>query len=119
MPSWREVGPLHRTGQTVLDGSGAGQISFDVYSANHKWEIESVVVGIAGAQVGAYPQVVLYVGGQPSPGLSQGGTFLGGQETFQGFMTLTDADTLIVQFTTGTPGTRATAIIDGTNYLWR
>ena len=119
MADWREIGPVRRRASVVLDANGNGSVSFDVYSANHKWELDSVVVNVSGALPTTFPQAVIYLGGQPAAGLSEGGTWLGGQETFQGQIIMTAADTLTIQFTAGTPGSTATAIIEGTNYLWR
>ena len=119
MPSWREIGPVRRRASVVLDANGNGSVSFDVYSANHRWVLDSVVVSMSGAQPTTFPQAVIYNGGQVAAGLSEGGTWLGGQQTFQGNIEMTAADTLMVQFSSGTPGATATAIIEGTNYLWR
>jgi hypothetical protein len=114
-----ETGLVHRRASVVLDANGNGSVSFDVSSANHKWILDTIVVNVSGALPATFPQAVIYVGGQPQAGLSQGGTWLGGQQTFQGSITMGAADTLTVQFTGGAPGATATAILDGTGYLWR
>ncbi len=115
---WIESGLVHRSGRVVLDGSGNGTITFDVQHANQRWLLESVVVSQSGASPGVFPQVTLNVGGS-NQGNSQGASWFGNQETFQGSIDMTAGDTLTVQFATGTAGATCSAVIDGKNYLWR
>lgn len=116
---WREVGPVRRRASVTLDGSGNGAVTFDVWSANHKWILDTVVVNVTGATPILFPQCTLSVGGQNQSGLSEGATWAGNQETFRGSIEMGNADTLLVTFTGGSPGAVATAIVEGTNYLWR
>jgi hypothetical protein len=116
---WREIGPVRRRASVTLAADGTGSIPFSVYSANHKWIIWEVVVNAGGATPAIYPQVTLHVGGQAQAGLSEGASWLGNQETFQGRIEMTAADDLSVDFAGGVAGTVMTAIIEGTNYLWR
>jgi hypothetical protein len=118
-PAWRVVGPVRRGQNCVLDGSGNGTIVFSVFSANHKFELDSVVVKAAGATPALYPQVTLYNGLNQQDARSQGASWLGGQVTFHGHIEMNNADDLTVGFTKGTAGTVLTAVIEGTNYLWR
>jgi len=119
LADWQEIGPVRRGQTTTLDGSGNGSIIFSVFSANHKFELETVVVKAAGATPVLYPQVTLYNGINMQDARSQGASWLGGQVTFRGFIEMNNADDLTVGFAKGTPGTVMTAIIEGTNYLWR
>jgi len=119
MPAWREIGPVRRRASVTLDGSGNGSVSFDVWSANHKWVIDTVFCTTSQAQtVSPYPQVIAYVGGMQA-GVASGASWVGNQTTLRGPQELTDADTLNVQFNGGAAGSVATVVIEGTNYLWR
>jgi len=117
-PGWDRIGPVRRRASVKLDASGDGSVSFDVFTANSRWVIESVVCSASGATPALYPQAVLYVGGQQS-GVSEGASWIGNQETFTGIIEMTGADTLTVAFSGGTSGTMMTVIIEGTNFLWR
>lgn len=119
MPEWREIGPVRRGQTCKLDSNGAGSIVFDVFSANHKWEIGSVVVKASGATPTLYPQVTLYNGLNMQDARSSGASWLGGQVTFHGLIEMNNADSLTVGFASGTAGTVLTAVVEGTNYLWR
>jgi len=113
------IGPVRRRGSVTLDASGNGEVDFDVWSAWNEWEIHEVVVNTnQGRTNPPYPQATVYVGGV-AQGHSEGGTWDGNQDTFVGKVTMTACDTLSVQFTGGLPGSIATAILEGTNYLWR
>lgn len=116
--TWRKLGSVRRRASVVLNASGAGSVSFDVWSANHRWLIQSVVVKAAGAKPTLFPQVTITIGGS-SDGLSAGGAWTGNQVTFHGEYEITAGDTLTINFASGTAGTLLTAIIDGDNYLWR
>lgn len=118
-PDWHYIGPIRRGQRTVLDASGNGSIVFDVFSANHKFELEHVVVKAAGAQPALFPTVTLYNGLNMQDARSQGGSWVGGQVTFRGKIIMDNADSLTVGFVQGTAGTVMTAVIDGDNYLWR
>ena len=119
MPGWQEIGPVHRRASVTLDGSGNGSVSFDVYSANHRWIIDTVFCSTSQAQTTSpYPQVTAYVGGTQA-GVATGASWVGNQTTLRGPQELTAADTLTVQFNGGAAGSVATVVIDGTNYLWR
>ena len=119
MPDWYHVGHIRRALNTKLDGTGAGSVSFEVFSAHHKWELETVVVKAAGATPVLFPQVTLYNGSNQQDGRSQGASFLGAQVTFRGSITMDDGSNLTVGFASGTAGTVMTAIIEGESYLWR
>lgn len=119
MADWRKVGPVRRGGKCTLDANGNGSIVLDVYSANSKFEIHSVVVKAAGAAPALFPQVTLYNGLNQTDQLSHGASWLGGQVTFHGHLEMNNADALTVGFAKGKAGTVMTAIIEGTNYLWR
>lgn len=119
MPDWRKVGPVRRGSKTTLDASGNGSIVFSVYSANSKFEIESVVVKAAGANPALFPQVTLYSGLNQQDARSEGASWLGGQVTFLGKMIMDNGDDLTVGFARGTAATVLTAVIEGINYLWR
>lgn len=116
--NWIEIGPVRRRKSVKLDASGNGSVQFEVFSANHRWLIYEVVVNVSGASPGTFPQVTLHVGSN-SAGLSEGASWTGNQETFQGQIEMNAADDLSVDFTGGTPSQVATAIIEGVNYLWR
>jgi hypothetical protein len=118
-PAWRYIGPVRRGQTCKLDASGNGSIIFSVFSANHKFELDSVVVKAAGATPVLYPQVTLYNGINMQDGRSQGASWLGGQVTFRGHIEMNNADDLTVGFASGTTGTVMTAVIEGSNYLWR
>lgn len=118
-PSWHEIGPVRRGQRTKLDANGAGSVVFDVFSANHKFDLDSVVVKAAGAQPALFPTVTLYNGINMQDARSQGGSWVGGQVTFKGHIEMNNADSLTVGFAQGTAGTVVTAVIEGTNYLWR
>lgn len=116
---WQEIGPVRRRGSVTLDASGNGQIYFYVYSANHRWVIYEVVVNAPLTAPQIFPQVTLHIGGVASQGLSEGASWAGGQETFQGQIEMTAGDDLTVDFTGGSSGVVMSAVIEGTNYLWR
>ena len=118
-PSWHHIGPVRRGQTTKLDGSGNGTIVFSVFSANHKFELDTVVVKMAGAQPALFPTVTLYNGINQQDARSQGASWVGGQVTFKGMIEMNNADDLTVGFTKGTAGTVVTANISGKNYLWR
>lgn len=118
-PSWHYIGPVRRGIATKLDSSGNGSIVFTVFSANHKFDLESVVVKAAGAQPALFPTVTLYNGINQQDARSQGASWVGGQVTFRGHIEMNNADDLTVGFTKGAAGTVVTAIIEGKNYLWR
>ena len=119
MADWLPMGPVRRRASVTLDGSGNGSVSFDVYSANHKWIIDTVFCTTSQAQtVSPYPQVITYVGGMQS-GVAEGASWVGNQTTLRGPQELTAADTLTVQFNGGVAASVATVVIEGTNYLWR
>ena len=126
MPDWREIGPVRRSAQTTLDSNGNGSVTFDVFTAWSRWVITSVVVKMAGANPTVFPQVQTYIGPPggtsqafASDGLGEGGTWIGGQDTLRGHAVLDATESLSVTFTKGTAGAKATAVISGTNYLWR
>ena len=119
MADWLKIGPVRRGGRVTLDASGNGSIIFEVFSANHKWDIETVVIKAAGALPQIFPQVTLYNGINQTDGRSAGASWLGGQVTFRGHMEMNNADALTVGFASGKAGTVVTAVIEGTNYLWR
>lgn len=117
--TWHLIGPVRRGQRTVLDSSGNGTIVFDVFSANHKFELEHVVVKAQGAQPALFPTVTLYNGLNQQDARSQGGSWVGGQVTFRGHIEMNNADSLTVGFVQGQPGTVMTAVIEGKNFLWR
>lgn len=124
--AWHEIGPVRRSAQCTLDGSGNGSVTFDVFTSWSRWVITSVVVKMAGANPQVFPQVNTYIGPPggtaaafQSDGLGEGGTWLGGQDTLHGHAVLEATESLSVVFTKGTAGAKATAVIAGTNYLWR
>lgn len=119
MAGWQPVGPVRRASTVKLDGNGNGSILFEVFSANHKWDITSVVVKAAGAQPALFPQVTLYNGLNQQDARSEGASWTGGQVTFRGHIEMNNADSLTVGFATGTAGTVMTAVIEGDSYLWR
>ncbi len=119
MADWQEVGPVRRGQRTTLDGSGNGSIVFSVFSANSKFELDTVVVKAAGALPAIFPQVTLYKGLNMQDAMSHGASWLGGQVTFRGHIEMNNADDLTVGFAKGVAGTVVTAIIEGKNFLWR
>lgn len=119
MADWQETGSIRRRKAVTLDGNGNGSVDFDVYSANHRWIIDTVFCTTSQAQtVSPYPQVITYVGGQQA-GVAEGASWVGNQTTLRGPQEITAADTLTVQFNGGAAGSVATVVIEGTNYLWR
>ena len=116
---WQEIGPVRRGGRVTLDANGNGSIILEVFSANHKWDIETVVCKAAGALPQIFPQVTLYNGINQTDQRSHGASWLGGQVTFRGHLEMNNADALTVGFASGKAGTVVNAIIEGTNYLWR
>jgi hypothetical protein len=119
VPDWQKIGPVRRRAAVTLDGSGNGSVSFDVWSANHKWVIDTVFCTTSQAQTTApYPQVITYVGGMQT-GVAEGASWVGNQTTLRGPQEIGNADTLNVQFNGGAAGSVATVVIEGTNYLWR
>ena len=119
MPDWQEIGPVRRGGRVVLDANGNGSVILEVFSANHKWDIETVVCKAAGALPQIFPQVTLYNGINQTDQRSQGASWLGGQVTFRGHLEMNNADALTVGFASGKAGTVMSVIIEGKNYLWR
>ena len=119
MPDWQRVGPVLRGQRVKLDANGNGSIVFSVFSANGKFELTTVVVRAAGAQPALFPTVVLYNGINQADAKTAGGSWVGGQVTFRGHIEMNHADDLTVAFTQGVAGTVMSAVIDGTNYLWR
>lgn len=119
MPDWRLTGPVRRWGKCVLASNGTGTIVLEVYSANHKFEIATVVVKAQGATPALFPQVTLYNGLNQADASSAGGSWLGGQVTFRGKIIMDNADSLTVGFASGAAGTVMTAIAEGDSYLWR
>jgi hypothetical protein len=117
--TWQHIGPVKRGQKTKLDANGNGAIVFDVFSANHKWEIGSVVIKAQGATPVLFPQVTLYNGLNQVDASSHGASWVGGQVTFHGDIKMDNADSLTVGFAQGAAGTVVTAVIDGENYLWR
>jgi hypothetical protein len=117
--AFNSVGRVRRTSSVKLDGSGNGEVLFDVPSANHRWILETVVVNVSGAAPGLFPQVVLYVGGVQSAGLSEGATWTGNQQTFTGRIDMDSGITLMVAFIGGPAAAMATAIIEGESELWQ
>jgi len=119
VPDWHEIGPVRRGQTCKLDASGNGSIVFSVFSANHKFDLETVVVKASGATPALFPQVTLYNGINMQDARSSGASWLGGQVTFRGHIEMNNADDLTVGFAHGAAGTVLTAVIEGTNYLWR
>jgi hypothetical protein len=119
VPKWIRIGPVRQGKRTTLDASGNGSIVFSVYSANSKFELQTVVVKAAGATPALFPQVTLYNGINQQDARSQGASWIGGQVTFTGHIEMNNADDLTVGFAKGTAGVVVTAIIEGVNYLWR
>lgn len=117
--TYTSVGRVRKSGQVTLDAKGDGEIMFAVPSANHRWILESVVVNVSGAAPGLFPQVVLYVGGVQSAGLSEGATWTGNQQTFTGRIDMDSGIDLMVAFVTGPAGSMATAIVEGEAELWQ
>lgn len=118
MADWVQTGSVRRRKSVTLDGSGNGTVTFGVdWSSNHKWVISSLIVATNQAPNQApYPTATAYLGGQ-QVGVSEGATWTGNQDVFQGVAEMT-ADDLNVAFTGGVPGSVATAIIEGDSYLW-
>lgn len=118
MADWAYQGEVRRRKAVTLDGSGNGTITFGVdWSSNHKWVINSLIVATSQLPTTApYPTATAYLGGQ-QVGVSEGATWTGNQDVFQGIATMT-CDDLNVVFTGGVPGSVATAIIEGDSYLW-
>lgn len=120
-PSWHEIGPVRRGQRTTLDASGNGQIVFSVFSANHKFELDSVVCKASGAEKNPtlFPAATLYNGLNQQDARSSGASWIGGQVTFKGHFEMNNADDLTVGFAKGSAGLVVTAVIEGKNYLWR
>jgi len=113
------VGAVRRRKAIVLDGSGNGSVNFDVPSANHKWTITDVVSSTDQAQTTApYPVVTIYLGGQQA-GVSEGASWSGNQDIFRGKIEMEPGLDLIVAYTGGVAGSKATAVIEGESHLWR
>ena len=119
VPDWQKIGPVRRGQAVKLDAGGSGSIVFSVFSANHKFELDTVVVKASGATPTLFPQVTLYNGINMQDARSSGASWLGGQVTFRGHIEMNNADDLTVGFAQGKAGTVLTAVIEGTNYLWR
>ena len=119
MADWQLTGLVRRRASITLDGSVNGSVSFDVWSANHKWIIDTMFCSTSQAQtVSPYPQVITYVGGMQT-GVAEGASWIGNQTTLRGPQEIGAADTLTVQFNGGVAGSVATVVIEGRNYLWR
>ncbi|HEV2317348.1 MAG TPA: hypothetical protein VGV89_07225 [Thermoplasmata archaeon] len=116
---WAEMGPLRRRKSVTLDGNGNGSVMFEVFSANHRWLIHTLVASTSQAQTAPpYPQVVAYLGQNQQAGRSEGGSWLGNQVTMRGDIEMDAGEDLTVAFTGGVPGSVASAVIEGENYLW-
>lgn len=116
--AYQSVGRVKRNGRVTLDGSGNGQITFDVPSANHRWILESVVINMMSATPTLYPQVVMYAGGV-SQGMSEGASWTGNQVTFQGRIDMDSGITLTISLMNGPAAAKITAIIEGESELWQ
>lgn len=115
---WTEVGEYRRRLSVTLDGSGNGQVQFDVRSSNQRYKIKYVTVSTNQALTQQpYPTVTTYNGSVQSPGLSEGATWTGNQDTFHGQWIIDACDDLIVAFVGGVAGSIASAIIEGVNEL--
>lgn len=118
MATWQKLGPVRRRASVTLDGSGNGSVTFQVFSANHRWTITDVQVYTNQAQtVAPYPQVITYLGGQQA-GTSEGASWLGNQVTLHGKTVMDCGLDLTVQLNGGVAGSVATVIIEGDNELW-
>jgi len=116
---WQKVGEVRRRKSVVLDASGNGTVTFDVWSANHKWEIHDVVMATDQAQTTTpYPTVTIYLGGQQI-GVSEGASWTGNQDIFRGKVTMEPCLDLTVTFAGGVVGSTGTVILEGDSYLWR
>jgi hypothetical protein len=119
VPDWQKIGLRRKRASVTLDASGNGFVSFDADSANHKWVIDTVFCTTSQAQTAApYPQVITYVGGMQT-GVAEGASWIGNQTTLRGPQEIGPCDTLNVQFNGGVAGSIATAIVEGSSYLWR
>ncbi len=120
MADWQPSGEVNRTKQVTLDGSGNGSLNFDVGSANERWIITSVLVSTNQAQTTApYPQVTVYENGQQQAGLATGASWIGNQDVLVGRFIMDAGTDLLVSFTGGVAGSKATAKITGKRELWR
>lgn len=116
---WEPVGTVRRRKSVTLDATGAGELDFDVYSANTRWIITQAFVQTNQAQSTApYPTVTVQLGGL-SQGQAEGGTWTGNMDIFNGRVEMNCCDTLSFLFTGGVAGSVATVSIEGENYLWR
>lgn len=117
---WTQIeGTLRRTARVTLDGNGNGSVMFEVFSANHRWQIRTLVASTDQAQTAApYPQVVAYLGQNQQAARSEGGSWLGNQVTMRGDVDMDAGEDLTVAFTGGVPGTVASVVIEGDSYLW-
>lgn len=125
-------GLLKKSGQVVLDSTGAGVITFSPDSGWQRWEVTSVtvqtnqlstatVVPIATLAINAVDPVTA------SPGNVQGATYSGNLDTFGGdVVDVGPCDFLSVMFTcpagqsaSGLVGVIAMAVINGTKYTRR
>lgn len=120
MPDWQPSGQVRRQKSVILDGSGNGSVNFDVPSANHKWEIQSVHGATDQAQTTSpYPTVTVYLGGNQQIGQSSGATWVGSQFTLRGDAKMEPGMDLTAAAVGGVAGSRLTVIIEGNAYLWR
>ena len=119
LKSWSSTPTTGAVYSGTVSTTGNGSVSFDVFSANHRWVIDTVFCTTSQAQTTApYPQVIAYIGGMQA-GVAEGASWVGNQTTLHGPQELTAADTLNVQFNGGAAASVATVVIEGSSYLWR
>lgn len=110
-------GYLDESSQVVLDGSGNGTVIFDVVNSWQRWVVDSVRVKTTqGDTETPYPSAELYSGPGIFDRFSQGKTWTGNNDVFQGRLDLDSGSELFVIWTGGIPGTLATARVTGKRY---
>lgn len=114
---WVEVGEYRRRLSVTLDGSGNGQVQFDVRSSNQRYKIRWVTVTTnQSPNTAPYPNVTIYEG-TAQAGLSDGATWTGNQDTLSGQFIIDACTDMIAQFVGGVPGSIGTVTIEGVNEL--
>jgi len=109
-------GELAIAGKIILDVNGNGTIDYDVSGAWERWVITRVRVKTSQLATDApYPTCEVFCG-PVSDAYSQGATWTGNSDTFDGEVRMDSGLELHVVFTGGIPGTIASAILSGRKY---